>query len=234
MRTIFRLAVLLATLALLQGLGPAQDGAPAVDEGPIRAKLLAAQYIEGKIVDLKPDGDNHLLTVQYLHTIKKKADPIAAKKAEFLKIAYDKAVESKFQPAIDKLGAALSQAQREASGIEEVPIGFSLRIDKDTKLRTMVTPVDDNGKPKKFTAEEMKKLKGDPRLPGLTASLEEFQSDRKIQFYIDRIKYKPTPAKPKDKSAEPVKTIYPISMAVILAGPTFNEKDNPFITPGKK
>src|SRR5262245_43969840 len=145
-----RLAVLAAGLLCAQ-LAPAQVGpkaapAPMLTEAQVRAKLLALPAIEGRIVELSLAQKT--VTVEYVHINKKPPlDPIAAafatKKVEFLKNAYDKAVESKFQPLIDKLGEELSKAQKEASGIEEVPVAFTLKIDADTKLRNLAPPLDD-------------------------------------------------------------------------------------------
>jgi hypothetical protein len=242
MRGLLRSWVLLPTLLLVPALAAqvnprATPAAPMLTEAQVRAKLLANPYIEGRIVALNLQQKS--VTVEYVHINKKpQLDPItakiAAKKVEFLKNAYDKAVESKFQPLIDKLGEELNKAQKEASGEEEVPVAFSLTFDAETKLRTMNKPLDENGKPKKFTAEEEKKLKGDPRLPGYTAGEEDLQMDLPVRFYIDKIKYRPTPAKSaKDKTADE-KPTYPASMLVILPLPMASANENPFTKNLKK
>jgi hypothetical protein len=50
-------------------------------------------------------------------------------------------------------------------------VDFELETDGDTIIRTEVLAeqYDDKGKPKKFTKEELKELKGDPKLPGYKA-----------------------------------------------------------------
>jgi hypothetical protein len=207
---------------------------PAVTEAQLRAKLLAAVYIEAKVAEVRLNSDPKVVVAEYIHVINRTPDPIAARKVEFLKPLYDKAVESKFQPFIDKMAEALAKAQKEASGIEEVPITLTFRIDPETKVRTLIVPLDENGKPKKFSAEEMRKLKGDPRLPGLTATVENLEPYQKVWFYIDKVKFRP-PKATKDKATEEDKTIYPLSMLVIQPIPAFNPKtDNPFLPPSKK
>ena len=50
-------------------------------------------------------------------------------------------------------------------------VNFELETDGDTIIRTEIQPeqFDEKGKPKKFTKEELKELKGDPKLPGYKA-----------------------------------------------------------------
>jgi hypothetical protein len=231
MRRLFRLAVLLPSVTLLFPAVAADDPKTLAEEAKVRATLLASQSIEGRIVDLKITGDPKTVTVEYTHQIKKRPDPIAARKVDFLKPLYDKAVESKQQGFIDKVGAELEKAKREASGVEEIPIKFVLRVDAETNLRTLVVPLDDNGKPKKFTAEEQKKLKGDPRLPGLTATVEDLGEGQVVRFTVDKIKYKPAPSTAKSvKDAEPPPApVYPISLLVIQPPPKVNPNENPFL-----
>jgi hypothetical protein len=226
-------ALLLVALTIVPALCTAQVGTTQLtDPAQVRARLVAAASIEGKITDVRLREDEKIVVVEYLHVIKRQPDPIAARKVDFLKPAYDKAVESKFQPLIDKLGEALMKAQKEASGIEEMPIPFVCRIEPETKLRTLAPLLDDNGKPKKLSSEELKQLKGDPRLPGLMADVDQLAVGGKVQFTIDKVKFRP-PAKTKDKAGEGDKVVYPLSMLVIAAPPKFDAKDNPFL-PAKK
>jgi hypothetical protein len=169
-----------------------------VDEAQLRSKLLAAAYVEGKVTEVKSaDADGvQLVTVAYQHQIKRKVDPAAVRKAEILKKIYEKVLESKFEPAIQKFGEELNKAQQEASDTLLVPIAFTLRIDADVKLRTLEVPRTDDGKPKKLTPEEQKKLKGDPRLPGFIASVENLEDGQLVRFFLDRTKYRSVP-KPK-------------------------------------
>jgi len=198
------------------------------EEAKVRASLLAGQYIEGKVADVKADGKMKLVTVEYAHQVKRPGDPRAARKVDFLKALYEKAVASKNQEFINRAGDELAKAQKEAGGVEEVPVPFVLRVDPDTKVRTLVVPLDDNGKPKKLTAEEQRKLKGDPRLPGLTASADSFEENQPVRFYIDRVKYRPVAKSPKTKDAEPPTQLYPVSMVIILPPPAVDMSVNPF------
>lgn len=241
MRGFVRLVVLVPSLCLVPALGaqvnPKAPPAPMLTEAQVRARLLALPAIEGRIVALNIEQKS--VAVEYVHINKKPplepiAAAIAAKKVEFLKNAYDKAVESKFQPLIDGLLVELVKAQKESSGIEEVPVEFKLTLDEDTKVRTMSLPVDDNGKPKKPTAEEQRTLKGDPRLTGYTASAEDLRMDQQVRFTIDKNKYRAAGSKsPKDKDAAE-SPVYPTAMLIILPPPKIAPNENPFTKGLKK
>ncbi|MBL8792733.1 MAG: hypothetical protein JNM56_02380 [Planctomycetia bacterium] len=225
-----RLAVLLPALCLLPVFAAAQlADKSGTDEAQLRAKLLAGAYVEGKITEVRSggaDGVKHI-TVAYQHQIKRKVDPFAARKAEILKKIYDKVVESKFEPAIQKVGAELSKAQEEASDTILVPIPFVVRVDADVKLRTLEVPLGDDGKPKKLSVEEQKKLKGDPRLPGFAAAVENFEEGQLTRFFLDRTRFRSAPKAKAAGDGNP--TVYPITMLVIVPPPMNSTPgENPF------
>lgn len=202
-----------------------------VDEAQLRSKLLAAPYVEGKISDIKTSGENglRLVTVAYQHQIKRKVDPIAVKKAEILKKVYEKVVESKFEPAIQKFGEELNKAQQEASDTLIVPIPFVVRVDAEVKLRTLEVPLGDDGKPKKLSADEQRKLKGAPRLPGFSAAVENLEDGQLVRFVLDRTRYRTPAPKGKAKDSEEPKPSYPITMLTIVPPPMNSTPgENPF------
>src|SRR5262249_22796614 len=64
-------------------------------------------------------------------------------------------------------------------------------LNDDTKVRTSSPPVeyDDNGKPKKYTPEELKKLKGpDSKLPGYTGDINNLAKDQIVTLYLAKVK----------------------------------------------
>ena len=223
-----RLAALLPLLVL----APAWAAEGDAEDAKIRASLMTAPHIEGKVVDIKADGAVKLVSVEYAHQFKLPGNPNAQRKVEFLKGLYSQAVASKNQEFINRASAELEKAQKEAGGIEEVPVKFVLRVEPETKVRTLVVPLGDDGKPKKLTAEEQKKLKGDPRLPGLAATVENFEENQPVRFIVDKVKYRPV-AKPKDKNAEAPQQLYPVTMVIILPPPAVDMSVNPF-TKGSK
>jgi hypothetical protein len=226
MRLTFRLLILTPALALLPSAAAQTTGTVKMDEGQIRAKLLAGRSFDGRVVDIKKN-DEPTVTVRYSYIVKKQPDPIAVKKAEILLKIYEKAVESKIDELINKIGAELEKAQKEAADFDETLVQFVLRLDSGAKIRNMQLPLDDNGKPKKLTLEEQKELKGDPSLPGHVATIEDLTLDQQVRVHVDKGKWRPAPAKSKDKDSET--SVYPITMLVILAPPAIGAKENPFV-----
>ena len=218
-------------LSLLPSLAAQTAAHAKMDEAQVRAKLLVGRSFDARVVDIKK-GDEPTVTVRYSYIVKKQPDPIAVKKAEFLLKIYEKAVESKIDELINKIGAELEKAQKEAADFDETLVQFVLRLDSGAKIRNMQLPLDDNGKPKKLTLQEQKELKGDPSLPGYGATIEDLTLDQQVRVHVDKAKWRPAPAKSKDTDSEA--TIYPITMLVILAPPALGANENPFIKPSDK
>jgi hypothetical protein len=226
-----RLLFLIPALALLPSLAAQTAANAKMDEAQIRAKLLVGRSFDARVVDIKK-GDEPTVTVRYSYIVKKQPDPIAVKKAEILLKIYEKAVESKIDELINKIGAELEKAQKEAADFDETLVQFVLRLDSAAKIRNMQLPLDDNGKPKKLTLEEQKELKGDTSLPGYVATIEDLTLDQQVRVHIDKAKWRPAPAKSKDKYSEA--TVYPITLLVILAPPAVGAKENPFVKQAEK
>ena len=231
MRSTVRLLILIPSLTLLPSLTAQTTTNVKMDEAQIRAKLLVGRSFDARVVDIKKN-DEPSVTVRYSYIVKKQPDPIAVKKAEILLKIYEKAVESKIDELINKVGAELEKAQKEAADFDEAPVQFVLRLDAAAKIRNMQLPLDDNGKPKKLTLEEQKELKGDPSLPGYVATIEDLTLDQQVRVHVDKAKWRAAPAKSKDKDSEP--TVYPITMLLILAPPALGANENPFIKPSDK
>jgi hypothetical protein len=228
MRGTVRLLMLALAVALLPSLAAQTAGNVKMDEAQIRAKLLAGRFFDARVVDIGKKSDEPTVTVRYSYIVKKQPDPIAVKKAEILQKIYEKAVESKIDELISKIGAELEKAQKEAADFDETPVHFVLRLDAGAKLRNMQLPLDDNGKPKKLTLEEQKELKGDPSLPGYVATIEDLSLDQQVRVHVDKGKYRPASGKAKDKDND-ARTVYPITMLVILAPPALKANENPFV-----
>jgi len=119
----------------------------------------------------------------------------------------------------------------------------------DVKVRTNFLPPqsDEKGRPKKYTAEEKHKLKGDdPKLPGYAAELSALAKGQVIEVHLSRLKStaakKPAPSdkdkvmakdKAKDKEADKDKAVdrdVMVTMIVILT----QDNPPPSAKPGKK
>lgn len=60
----------------------------------------------------------------------------------------------------------------------------------DLKVRVLTPPVvfDDKGRPKRYSAKELKELKGEGNLPGYTADLESLHPNQTVLLYLMRKK----------------------------------------------
>jgi len=80
------------------------------------------------------------------------------------------------------------------------------------KVRTLQLPIDfdEKGKPKRYSAQELKDLKGpDPKLPGYTADFDSLKPEQVVKVYLARKKgakaaplQQPGKKKGKDDNAE--------------------------------
>jgi hypothetical protein len=102
---------------------------------------------------------------------------------------------------------------------------FELQATDDVKVRMQNPPVDfdDSGKPKKYTAKELKELKGpDPKLPGYTADFDSLKQDMTVDVYVAKPKSttkSKSADKDKDKDASSGDTLR-ATMIVILSDPS--------------
>jgi hypothetical protein len=210
---------LLVALAILPALAVGQTKTAKVDEASLRAKLLAGGVIDGKFTKLDLAGDEKTLVLTYTYQNRK------VKQAGYKKF-YDAAV--RYNAALDrrntsleeitKLKAAADEAAKDAYDIEEINVTFDLKPGDRTLVRTMIFPTDGDGKPKKLSQAEIQKLKGDPKLPGLTAKLADLNKEETVRVTLDKSKI---------KKGEEV-TSYPVSMIVIQAPPPPPSKEEEF------
>lgn len=106
----------------------------------------------------------------------------------------------------------------------------TLPLAEDVKVRRAQPPeqTDDKGQPKKYTALELRKLKGaDPRLPGYTGDLDQVHGGESAEITLAR--ERPTPKIPKAKGAKPAEEKTYVTMIVIT-----NENKAPAKAPAKK
>ena len=220
MHCAFRLGSLLAALALLPllALGQAQQGK--VDTAKLRAQQLGKAFIEGKLTEI--NEEKNTFTFQYTHKVAKANKDGQAKLVQISQ-QFNKALATR-STSLDQLKQLQEQgraAYKAAYDIEETPITFELKGEKNLVIRTMIPPMVD-GKPKKLTPAELSKLKGAPGYPGYQATIKDLDTKEHVRIYIDKLR------KPAGKDAE--STVYPITMIVIIPEPP--DPTDPFKIPG--
>jgi hypothetical protein len=121
--------------------------------------------------------------------------------------------------------AQRSIMQHQANLITYQPKDYEFQAIDDIKVRLNNPPVqfDDKGRPKKYTAKELKELKGnDPKLPGYQGEFGDLKQDQIVQVTL--VKKKDAPRQPvkkgKDAEADLLADHLPeISMVLVLAEP---------------
>jgi hypothetical protein len=219
-----RLPLFWLALALVPTAADAQGTKPVkLDEATLRSRCLAAQFIEGKFTKVDVDGDEKALVLTCTHENKK----VNAKGYQRYVAAAQRfnaalGIRSTALADLRKLKAAADQALKDAYDVETIRVNFDLGVDDKTPTRTMKVPTDDSGRPKKLSQAEMRKLKGDPKLPGLQARLADLDKEATVRVYLDKTKIKPGAAKTDD----PV--VYAVKMIVIQAPPAPPKPEDEF------
>lgn len=203
--------------------------APELKEDPkFRAKVLEGQSFDGKLV--KADVEDEMgLIVEVVQKVK----VVNAEQQKKYGELQAQLAQTKDANAARNIAQQMKDVAAKYYDTKEVPYQFQLAtVPKELKVRLQKLPPKEgaDGKPGRYTQEELKQLKGDdPKLPGYTAEAKDLAQDVWVKVFIDKTKYKPAP-KPKpgeEASDEPV--AYPVHMIMIL--PTPEEK--PGTLPGK-
>jgi hypothetical protein len=105
---------------------------------------------------------------------------------------------------VDAKASELTLDVRVVSGRHTKTEKIELTLAEDVKVRTQNQPeqLDENGKPKKLSPDELRKLKGtDPKLPGYAAEPTALQKGQTVQVTLSRLKdASPKKTQGKDKS----------------------------------
>lgn len=207
-----RFALLILGIGCLPLVVEAQQAkTPKVEPDKIRAKLLMGTTIDGTFTKID-EGENRF-SFQHGYPVKT-PNPEAQKKLALLMAQFNAALKIRSTALEDlkKLQTEGMAAEKAAFTVEEVPIPFEFKADNKLVIRTMLPPVGPDGKPKKLTAAEEKKLKGDPKYPGYQATLKDL--DKKlVRVTLDKTKPKP-PA-----GTDPKDAVYSINLIIIIPEP---------------
>jgi hypothetical protein len=223
MHCLFRLAVVFPALALLV---PALAAPPEkLPEDPKeRGKLLALEYLVGKVTAVDGEGEDKTFTVVVYHHESVKNAKTAAKIEDLKKQAQNTGDVN----AVKNLLLQIEDAKDNLYEMKDVPYEFNLKGGKDLIVRRLKPPTkeSEDGKPIKLPPEELQKLRGDnPKIPGYQAELKDVDKDVFVRFYLDRSKIRlPSPTK-KDDADEAV--TYPTKMVVIVPTPENGGKEVP-------
>jgi hypothetical protein len=191
------LGSLLVTLAALgvRADDKRKDDAKKADE----EKLVSAGHLDGILKKDGGSGAGITVTVELIL-------PNPAAQVEQLKHQQELMVALSIRNPLIRQ-QALVQVMQQMRGAQNAVLRKNVDLDlepaDDMVVRTMFLPerFDEKGKPKKYTAKELKELRGpDPNLPGYSADDDSLRSGQIVTLYLVRKKHVPeAKAAPKDK-----------------------------------
>jgi hypothetical protein len=198
MRCTLVLASLVALLFVLPVRADDKKADPAkmpADKKEATDKMIAAGEITGKLLNVEPN--KKAFTVQV--TVKLPVpNPGAMQNLMNLQMQL-----SRPMPAAQRMQLMMQLQQQQANLVQIKQENQSIDIDStdDIKVRIPNPPVefDEKGKPKVYTKDQLKEMKGDPKLPGYQADFDSLHPDQVVTVYL--VKKKDTP-KPKMKDAD--------------------------------
>jgi DNA-binding protein H-NS len=90
------------------------------------------------------------------------------------------------QQQLAQIAQQMQQVQRTLYQLKEAKQKVELRATDDMKIRTLLPPpeYDDNGALKKYTAKELRKLKGPGNLPGYPGDWESLRANAVVKIYL--------------------------------------------------
>jgi hypothetical protein len=218
MRRTLQWAGLFLALAAVPPFAAAADKGMAGDKKEAAAKMIAAGELTGRVVNVEQTKKSFTLEVTLTYQV---PNPGAIANIANIKLQMAQARDIN---TVRNLQVQLLQAQVQMMQVHKENHNIDVDASDDVKVRLKDPPVtfDDKGNVKKYTAKELKELKGDPKLPGYAGDFDSIHQDQIIQVTLSKMKEAPKKAgKEKDKDADalagdnkPVAT-----MIMILAEP---------------
>jgi len=158
-------------------------------------KLVTAGELTGKILNVEPSKKAFTVqvTVQY-------AVPNLGAMQQMMSLQMQ--MSQPMAPA-QRMNLMMQMQQQQASlyQLKQEYQSFDIDAADDIKVRTPNPPADfdEKGKPKVYTAKELKELKGDPKLPGYKAEFDNLHPDQIVTVTLVKKKETPKPKKDADK-----------------------------------
>jgi hypothetical protein len=208
-------------LVLLAAAWPARAG----DDKPAPEKLVALGKLAGVVKNTGGSEKRLVLevTLQYLevdphaeaHLLREQQE-VLARQRRILTARNPVQRQQEMVQLVRDL-AGMERGLQSVFRVKELKKDVELVPADDLKVRTARPPLeyDDKGYPKKYTKDELKELKGDPRLPGYAADFDSVRNGQAVVAYLAR---KPVAAKAGKKDA-PADDKPLVTMVLILSDP---------------
>jgi hypothetical protein len=204
MKLVLRGSALLVILAGLATTLPAQDTKEPTKtdttKPQTREKIESSGVLTGTLLKLDETTKDMTVRVKYME-----ADP--AKVADNTNF-YNRRVSeiSRVRNLGDRQRQVqqlqIDMANRNRNAYRTKTKDYDITADDKLIVRVAQLPaqIDENGKPKKLSKQELKDLKGDPKLPGYKSDFNELRKDQYVQVYL--AKKKATTTKDKKEAAK--------------------------------
>jgi hypothetical protein len=171
--------------------GRADDAVKAKDPKDAKEKLISSGLLLGHVTAV--DADAHTLTVQVPLRYLVANDDAVAQLADLRQQLVDALhIEDPDERAqrVQEVQAALLANQANLVRVEETTLDATLQATDDVKVRLAKLPpvFDDKGNPRKYTAQELKDLKGPGNLVGYTASFSDLKEGQIVRVSVARKK----------------------------------------------
>jgi hypothetical protein len=223
MRRSFTGAALFVVLALVIPAAaadkPTDKSKLPTDKKEAAAKMVAAGTLRGRVVNV--EGAKKTLTVEITLTYAA-PNPGAMANLANLQQQY---VAARDLGTRRSLLIQMAQQQAQMATIKQEKQSLDIEASDEIVVRAANPPVqfDDKGNVKKYTAKELKALKGNnPKLPGYESDFDSLRPDQIVEIHLAKPKEQPKPKatnKDADKDAL-AETSKPVAtMIIILADP---------------
>jgi len=176
------------------GPATAADDKKPMDPAAAKEKLINSGKLPGRVVEVDPSEGTMTLHVTLRYAV---LNPSAVAQLADLRQQLVEALQ--ISDPVERLQRAqeirdeVAQAQAELYNIEEQEIDVPLQLVDDVKVRVLKPPTrfDDKGRVKKYTAKELKELKGTENLPGYPSALAAVKAEQIVEVSVARKKGKP-------------------------------------------
>jgi hypothetical protein len=188
----------LALAFVLPAVPAADKEKPPGDKKEAAAKMISAGEITGRVVNV--EATRKVLTVE-LTLVYQVPNVGAINNIANIKVQMAQARDIN---TMRNLQVQLIREQANVYQVKKESHNIDVEAGDDVQVRLKDPPVafDEKGNAKKYTAKELKELKGDPKLPGYAGDFDSLKTDQIVQIKLAKMKETPKPrGKGEDKDA---------------------------------
>jgi hypothetical protein len=212
--------LLLASALAAHAADADKDAVKAKDPKEAKEKLIAAGLLAGRVTAI--DGDEHTLTLQVTVRYLVPNEDAVAQQADLRQQLVDalgiEDPDERLQ-RVQEVRTALLANQANLLRVEETAQEVALQTAADVKVRLAKLPpaFDDKGNARRYTAQELKDLKGPGNLVGYAADFSDLKEGQVVRVSLARKKMTAKETRDAVQAGEDVKPV--VTLVLILAQP---------------